>query len=115
MFHEVLLIPIYTKSKWDAKRKLKSWIEIGIRSLVQIELGKRCFKEYPVAGLYNLNKESIHPEKTGFHILDRDKTPPKRIPKRADYTICKIPQQQTGKNKLQSQYTICYCVQNREQ
>jgi hypothetical protein len=96
------------------KKKTKKLDEIGIPSLVQIELGKRCFKEYPVARLYSPNKESIHPEKTGFHILDKDKTPPKRIPKRADYTICKIPQQQTGKNKLPSQYTICYCVQNRE-
>jgi hypothetical protein len=49
MFHEVLLIPIFTRSKWDTKRKLKSWAEVGIPSLVWIELGKRCFKEYPVA------------------------------------------------------------------
>jgi hypothetical protein len=40
MFNEVLLIPIFTKLKWDAKRKLRSWTEVG-----------RCFKEYPVAGV----------------------------------------------------------------
>jgi hypothetical protein len=117
MFHEVLLIPVYTKSKWDAKRKLKNWTEIGIPSLVQIELGKRCFKEYPVARLYNPNKESIHPEKTGFHILDRDKTPRKEYPKEQITQSAKYhnnKQEKTNYNR-NTQSAIAYKTGNSEQ
>jgi hypothetical protein len=117
MFHEVLLIPVYTKSKWDAKRKLKNWTEIGIPSLVQIELGKRCFKEYPVARLYNPNKESIHPEKTGFHILDRDKTPRKEYPKEQITQSAKYhnnKQEKTNYNR-NTQSAIAYKTGNNEQ